>query len=78
MVCRATRRWPLRSQQVRQSLADIVDNDLPGEGSYRKYTEPIGVIIEGSCSSTWILPRGSVGPAGMPLIRPGKSIPSRS
>lgn len=34
--------------EVRNQLAMILDNDLPQSGTYRKYSDPIPVIVEGS------------------------------
>ena len=57
--------------EVRQSLAEILENDLPGPGSYRKYEDnPIPVIIEGSLFYDIDHGPGVVGPDGM---RPGTS-----
>jgi hypothetical protein len=50
---------------VRQALAALLDDDLPGESGYRKYTHPIPVRIEGSLFFDVDHAAGNVGPAGM-------------
>jgi hypothetical protein len=52
-------------KKVRQSLATILDGKLPGGGSYRKYTKPIPVIVEGSLFFDIDHVAGVVGPTGM-------------
>lgn len=54
---------PLR--EVRQSLASILENDLPGPGSYRKYDPPIAVTIEGALFYDVDHKPGAVGPGDM-------------
>jgi hypothetical protein len=51
--------------KVRQQLANILDNDLPQEGSYRKYEDPIPVLIGGSLFYDIDHAPGIVGPTGM-------------
>jgi hypothetical protein len=51
--------------EARKSLASILDNDLPGPGSYTKYTPPIPVAIEGMLFFDVNRPAGAVGPTGM-------------
>lgn len=52
--------------EVRNSFAGILDNDLPGPGSYRKFENtPIPVIIEGSLFYDIDHSPGVVGPDGM-------------
>jgi hypothetical protein len=51
--------------EVRRSLAEILNNDLPGPGSYHSYkNDPIPVIIEGSLFYDIDHAPGVVGPAG--------------
>jgi len=51
---------------VRKSLADLLNNKLPGPGgSYTKYSHPIPVIIEGSLFFDIDHAAGVVGPNGM-------------
>jgi hypothetical protein len=50
---------------VRKSLADILNDDLPGPGSYRKYDPPIAVTIEGSVFYDVDHEPGAVGPGDM-------------
>jgi len=52
---------------VRQDLAEILDHDLPGPGSYHKYkgNGPIPVIIQGSLFYDVDHAPGVVGPATM-------------
>lgn len=51
---------------VRESLADILNNSLPGPGTYRKYNrDPIKVTIEGSLFYDVDHEAGAVGPEGM-------------
>ena len=50
--------------KVRQSLADILDNDLPGPGAYSTY-EPFPVTIQGSLFFDVDHAAGVVGPSGM-------------
>lgn len=51
---------------VRESLAEILDDNLPGPGSYRKYNkDPIKVTLEGSLFWDVDHPPGAVGPVGM-------------
>lgn len=50
---------------VRKSLAGILDDDLPGPGSYRKYDPPIAVAIEGSVFFDADHAAGAVGPGDM-------------
>jgi hypothetical protein len=50
---------------VRESLANILENELPSGSSYRKYTEPIPVIVDGSLFFDVDHAAGTVGPAGM-------------
>ena len=50
---------------VRKALAYMFDNDLPTGSGYRKYTEPIPVIVDGSLFFDVDHPAGAVGPAGM-------------
>jgi hypothetical protein len=51
--------------QVRRSLADILNNDLPGPGHYHSYKDdPIPVIVEGSLFYDIDHAPGVVGPEG--------------
>jgi hypothetical protein len=51
--------------QVRQSLAAILDEDLPGVGGYHSYADdPIPVMVEGSLFYDIDHAAGVVGPAG--------------
>lgn len=52
-------------RKVRQSLAAILENDLPGPGSYRKYDPPIAVTIEGAMFYDVDHKPGAVGPGDM-------------
>jgi len=51
--------------EARKSLATILDNDLPGPGSYRKYDPPISVAIEGALFYDVDHAPGAVGPNDM-------------
>ena len=51
--------------KVRQRLANILDNDLPQQGGYHKYEDPIPVLIEGSLFYDIDHAPGVVGPTGM-------------
>ena len=51
--------------EARKSLAFILDSDLPGPGSYTKYTPPIPVAIEGMLFFEVNHSTGAVGPPGM-------------
>lgn len=51
--------------KVRQTLADILGNELPGGSKYRKYKRPIPVVIEGSLFFDIDHKAGVVGPEGM-------------
>lgn len=51
--------------EARASLATILDNDLPGPGSYRKYDPPIAVTIEGALFYDVDHAPGVVGPDDM-------------
>jgi hypothetical protein len=51
---------------VRRSLAEILDNDLPGPGSYRQY-DPFPVVIEGSIFYDIDHAPGDVGPEKPPM-----------
>jgi hypothetical protein len=51
---------------VRRSLAGILDNDLPGPGSYRQY-DPFPVVIEGSLFYDIDHAPGDVGPEKPPM-----------
>ena len=50
---------------VRKALANLFDNELPTGSGYRKYTEPIPVIVDGSLFFDVDHAAGTVGPAGM-------------
>lgn len=51
---------------VRESLAEILNNKLPSPGTYRKYSrDPIKVTLEGSLFYDVDHAPGEVGPAGM-------------
>jgi hypothetical protein len=50
---------------VRKQLSAILDDELPGGGSYRKYEDPIPVIVQGSLFYDIDHAPGIVGPAGM-------------
>jgi len=52
-------------QEARASLAAILDTDLPGPGSYRKYDPPIAVTIEGALFYDVDHAPGVVGPGDM-------------
>lgn len=52
-------------REVRQSLAAILDNELPGPGSYRRYDPPIAVVIEGPLFYDVDHQPGAVGPGDM-------------
>lgn len=54
---------PLKN--VRQALADILDNQLPSGSGYRKYKTPIPVVVDGSLFFDVDHEAGVVGPSGM-------------
>jgi hypothetical protein len=51
--------------KVRNQLADILNNNLPSSGGYRKYPEPVPVIVDGSLFFDVDHAAGVVGPTGM-------------
>jgi hypothetical protein len=50
---------------VRESLDQILENDLPSSSGYRKYDDPIPVLVEGSLFFDIDHQAGVVGPTGM-------------
>jgi hypothetical protein len=52
-------------REVRGSLSTILDDDLPGPGSYRKYDPPIAVAIKGALFYDIDHAPGEVGPGDM-------------
>jgi len=50
---------------ARTSLAEILDNNLPAGAGYRKYLDPIAVVLEGSLFFDIDHKAGAVGPTGM-------------
>ena len=52
---------------VRRSLADMLNNDLPGRGSYQQYDPPFPVTIEGSVFYDVDHLPGVVGPEDPPM-----------
>jgi hypothetical protein len=52
-------------REVRESLATILDNDLPRPSSYRKYDPPIAVTIKGALFYDIDHAPGEVGPGDM-------------
>lgn len=50
---------------ARNALADILDNDLPSGSGYRKFSDPIPVVVEGSLFFDVDHAAGVVGPNGM-------------
>jgi hypothetical protein len=51
---------------VRRSLAEILNDDLPGPGSYAQYDPPFSVAIEGPSSTTWTTSQASWVPNTLP------------
>jgi hypothetical protein len=52
-------------KQVRVALAEILSDELPSGSGYRKYDDPIAVVVEGSLFYDIDHAAGVVGPAGM-------------